>query len=302
MRGRTGPALRLCGRCDTGPPMAIPLRTVALAPWPASRPARSVYREFAPPDALRLAVACTWQGRPGWAPRTLRVLPDGCVDLVWDGERLSVVGASTVAVRQSLDGRGGNVGLRLRPGGAGAILAWPARELPAEGLAVEALWGAAARSVEAELAGAPNGERAVLERLVARRLDAGLRPDPLVVAAARCLRAPDATVAAVAAATGLSARELRRRFGDHVGYGPKALQRILRFHAFVRRVRTRAASGDGLARIAADLGYADQAHLTRECRAISGSTPAALAAAGAPTALGRNLQANRGGPGGSSPA
>ena len=266
--------------------MAIPLRTVAVAAQPGSRPARSVYREFAAPDALRLAVACTWEGRVGWAPRTLRVLPDGCVDLVWDGERLSVAGAATVAVRQALGGRGRNVGLRLRPGAAGAILGWPARELPAEGLALEALWGASARDVEAELAVAANAERAVLERAVARRIDAGSRPDPLVLAAAARLGHPDTNVAAVARATGLSTRELRRRCADHVGYGPKALHRVLRFHAFVRRVRTQAASGDGLARIAAELGYADQAHLTRECRAISGSTPAVLAAAS-----GRNLQA-----------
>ena len=58
-----------------------------------------------------------------------------------------------------------------------------------------------------------------------------------------------------------------------MGYGPKTLDRVLRFQRFLRR----AGEGD-LARTAAELGYADQAHLTRECVRLSGVTPARLAA------------------------
>ncbi len=74
---------------------------------------------------------------------------------------------------------------------------------------------------------------------------------------------------------GLSERQLRRRSHVIVGYGPKTLQRVLRFQRFVRLLDASAALPD-LADAAVRTGYADQPHLTRECRALSGHTPAAL--------------------------
>ena len=51
---------------------------------------------------------------------------------------------------------------------------------------------------------------------------------------------------------------------------------MLRFRGFVSRIDARPEILD-LAAIAAEAGYADQAHLTRECGRLSGLTPAALA-------------------------
>ena len=93
--------------------------------------------------------------------------------------------------------------------------------------------------------------------------------------AARLLRDPQARTEEVAAAVGLSMRQLRRRCHAAVGYGPKTLQRVLRFRRFVSRID--ACQDIDLAAIAAEAGYADQAHLTRECARLSGLTPAALA-------------------------
>jgi AraC-like DNA-binding protein len=94
-------------------------------------------------------------------------------------------------------------------------------------------------------------------------------------------------VAAVGDALGISERQLRRRFADAVGYGPKTLARVLRFQRFLalaagedRAAAARGGSGD-LAGLAFAAGYADQAHLTRECRQLSGRTPAELLATGA---------------------
>jgi AraC-like DNA-binding protein len=91
-------------------------------------------------------------------------------------------------------------------------------------------------------------------------------------------------VAALGDALGISERQLRRRFADAVGYGPKTLARVLRFQRFLALAAgddpAGSARGD-LAGLAYAAGYADQAHLTRECRQLSGRTPAALLAAGA---------------------
>jgi AraC-like DNA-binding protein len=91
---------------------------------------------------------------------------------------------------------------------------------------------------------------------------------------------PGARVDELGAALGVSERQLRRRFADAVGYGPKTLARILRFQRFL----TLAGDGGELARLALQAGYADQAHLTRETRRLAGRTPLDLLVSRAPPA------------------
>jgi transcriptional regulator GlxA family with amidase domain len=76
----------------------------------------------------------------------------------------------------------------------------------------------------------------------------------------------------LAADLGVDERTLHRRCANALGYGPKTLQRILRFRRALRLGR----SGLPLATIAWEAGYADQAHLTRECGRLAGATPANL--------------------------
>ncbi|MDX6415631.1 MAG: hypothetical protein QOG28_251, partial [Trebonia sp.] len=107
-------------------------------------------------------------------------------------------------------------------------------------------------------------------------LIAGSAPDPAISAAASLLRDPAARTEDVAGRVGLSERQFRRRSHAAIGYGPKTLQRILRFQRFVQLLDAAAEPPD-LASLAALTGYADQPHLTRECAALSGRTPTALA-------------------------
>jgi AraC-like DNA-binding protein len=110
--------------------------------------------------------------------------------------------------------------------------------------------------------------------------------DPLVTEAARLLGRPQAQAGDVAAQLGVGERQLLRRCRAAVGYGPATLRRVLRFRRFVARVD----AGEGLpgrpdlARLAADTGYADQAHLTHECVRLAGLPPAALTAERRPAA------------------
>jgi len=91
-----------------------------------------------------------------------------------------------------------------------------------------------------------------------------------VEAAVARLRDPGARVDALAAEIGLSERQLRRRFHAAVGYGPKTLQRVLRFRRFLAGPR------EDLARAALEAGYADQPHLAREVARLAGTTPSRL--------------------------
>lgn len=211
-------------------------------------------------------VSCTWEQ---WteAPHEQRVVPDACVDLVWSGEQLTIAGPDTRARLVALTPGTRTVGVRLRPGVAGAVLGLPATELRDESPdASEVLGRAAAEALLAELesGGDPH---AILRRAIEPR--AARPPDPLVRAAITALDRPDARVAEVADRVGLSARQLQRRVADAVGYGPKTLARVLRF----RRLQTLAGSEPALVDLALDAGYADQAHMTAEVTRLAGLSP-----------------------------
>jgi transcriptional regulator GlxA family with amidase domain len=80
-----------------------------------------------------------------------------------------------------------------------------------------------------------------------------------------------------AASTGFSSRQLQRRFTAAVGYGPKRLHRVLRLQ---RLLVAAAPGGRSLAALAADAGYLDQAHMTREVTDLAGTGPRRVLAPG----------------------
>jgi AraC-like DNA-binding protein len=240
------------------------------------------YAEFRPPESLRAIVARTWERTVprDEAPPSARVLPDGCVDLVWRGDRLIVAGPDRGPFMSPLEPGETVVGLRLRPGLAGPVLGLPASELRNLRVPVADVWGRRGMELTERVgeAATPADRRRALEAAVEARLAEIDSPDPIVSGALGYLGRPGIRVGQLPAALGIGERQLLRRFDAAVGYGPKALDRVLRFQRFVRRTAAVADDLDQLARVAADLGYADQAHLTRECRRLSGLTPAQLVA------------------------
>jgi AraC-like DNA-binding protein len=242
----------------------------------------STYREDRPSESLRPFVVCTWSrtATDGSSPSGADViLPDGCVDLVWDGESLAVAGPDTgPVVLDPVAARRAHAGVRFRPGVAPTFLGAPATELCDRRVPLEDLWGGASmRALADRLAAASNGSViAVLERAV---IDHAAEPvDALAGAAVRAIaRVPSTRVDALADRLGVSERTLNRRMGAAVGYGPKVLARIVRFRRFLALLPRRDALS--LADLAHAVGYADQAHLARECRALAGQTPAQLVAA-----------------------
>lgn len=223
-----------------------------------------VYREFAPPPDLAAHVACVWTS----VSRGGTILPDGCVDLVWRGDRLIVAGPATGPVPSDVPPGTPVFGVRFRLGVAGVALGLPAGELIDDDVPLADVWG---ESIDDRVA---LGGVAALVAIVRERLR-GVPIDPLSRAAAVRMASPGTRVASLGAELGVSERQLRRRFDDAVGYGPKTLARILRFQRFLALAR----GGEDLARLALSAGYADQAHLTRETRRLSGRTPVELLAA-----------------------
>jgi AraC-like DNA-binding protein len=233
------------------------------------------YTEWLAPAALRDAVACLWaQVTDSSAERAGLVLPDGCTDLVWEqGRGAYVAGPDTGPVATTMAAGAIVLGVRFRPSAGGPALGIPLSELRDQRVGLADVRPGGARRLSAAL----NPEVSASRLLdVTAALVADGTPDPAVTWAARLLRDPAARAEDVAAEVGLSLRQLRRRCQAAIGYGPKTLQRVLRFRRFVSRVGARPDVFD-LAAIAAEAGYADQAHLTRECGKLAGLTPAALA-------------------------
>lgn len=116
-------------------------------------------------------------------------------------------------------------------------------------------------------------EEWLLER--AARID--LEPTPAVLAATRLIETRGlGTVADLAERVGLSVRQLERQFRAQVGMSPKSLSRLARFEAAQRRIYE--ARELSFTRLAHELGYADQAHFTREFRAFAAESPGSVLA------------------------
>ncbi len=204
---------------------------------------------------------------------TVLVLPDGCVDIVWQpGRGAFVAGPDTGPVPTPAAPGGVSIGVRFRPGAGGAALGVPLAELRDLRVDFADLHPDLARKLPPGLEPAlvPSRMLALTEELVAKG-----PPDPLVAEAARLLADPRTRTAGLVRTLKVSERQLRRRFDAGVGYGPKTLQRVLRLQRFLAHI-----GGGPLAASLADLavrsGYADQAHLTRESGRLAGLTPASL--------------------------
>lgn len=125
----------------------------------------------------------------------------------------------------------------------------------------------------AERGGAGSKLAALEDALLARwaRLDPR---DPRVVFAVRWLLShPGGRVSDLASELGVSGRHLHRRFAPAVGYGPKTFQRIVRFQRLLDVARRRETGRPELGSLALALGYADQAHMTREVAELAERTP-----------------------------
>jgi AraC-like DNA-binding protein len=205
-----------------------------------------------------------------------RSAPNGSVELVCEvGGQPLLVGPQTGPLVRTLSPGATIVSLRLRPESAAAVLGVPAHELADQIVSLEDVLPAT-RFLYEQIATEPKRAVAVLEGAVNAQLAGGATTDRMVAFGVERLAARATRVSSVASSMFVSERQLRRRFKAAVGLSPKKLERVLRFQRFLALVHTGGWSRLGLARTAVALGYADQAHLTRECVYLSGLPPAEL--------------------------
>jgi len=225
------------------------------------------YREWAPPAAWRHAVACLWE-QSAVADHEQRVLPDGCADIIIDnGGSAIVVGVHDAVARPRLAPGTILRAVRFRPEIVGRAFDADGAALLNQTLDLDTVVPPAL--VRASTNALVDGDLADLDQWLR-----DLRPDRRAAAAVEALAATG-DVTTVADEVGLSGRQLRRLLLTEVGVGPKTLQRVARLQRFLALAE---GEGGGLALVASLAGYADQSHLTREVRDLTGLPPAALLA------------------------
>jgi AraC-like DNA-binding protein len=172
------------------------------------------------------------------------------------------------------------VGAYLEPGTTSALLQVSAVELTDRIVGLELLWRAASVRLAEDLVEQVEETRVdLLEAALVARLRRARDPDRRidVTGLARWARDEPArmTVRRLAAAAGVSRQHLARVFRESVGVSPKRYCRLVRFQAGLAH----AGRGAGVpwARVAAELGYADQSHMIAEFRELSSLTPEKLA-------------------------
>ncbi|RZQ62553.1 AraC family transcriptional regulator [Amycolatopsis suaedae] len=165
---------------------------------------------------------------------------------------------------QVLSGRSGVFGVAFRPGCFRPFLGGPVSSITDRVIDATEVFGQ-------DLPGEVNVE--TVEAFLRSRLP---EPDPKAGEAAsvveRIASEPELTrVDAVARELGTGVRQLQRLFAEYVGVGPKWVIRRYR----LREVTDRLAAGVTIewAALAAELGYADQAHFTRDFTAMFGESP-----------------------------
>ena len=169
----------------------------------------------------------------------------------------------------------------LTPLGARRLIGFPLEEVGDRLIDPVDLFGSTARETIERLQETKShaGRLAILEQLMMRRLTISrnqIIPRDLIWALSR-LRETFGCVGVNTLATelGCSRKHLTVRFGREFGMPPKLFARVVRFDRAVRVLRR--GHVVSWAELASACGYADQAHLTRDFREFSGSSPAAFA-------------------------
>lgn len=246
------------------------------------------FRRRLPAPALRPYVEHYWL--IDWAldePFDQRVVPHPAVNLVFqaqDGgpETAEIAGVDLALFTVTLHGVGRVTGVQFRPGGFHPFWRRSVAELTGRRRPLPAGPSPADPAPAGPFAAGPICPGTDDERC--RRVDDllvawGPEPDPLAAEATALVEEirADRSILRVdgfARRHGVSTRRLQRLFLDHVGVGPKW---VIRRYRLQEAIEQAAAGPLDWSRVAADLGYADQAHLVREFTAVAGVSPAAYA-------------------------
>ncbi|HEX8509012.1 MAG TPA: helix-turn-helix domain-containing protein [Propionibacteriaceae bacterium] len=250
---------------------------------PAVAQRRFDYQRHQPSEQLAPFVENIWTvtwDLAGTDPYTAQVLPYPSVNLSVTNEGADVTGVTSCRYDRQLVGRGYVVGARFRPGCFHPFLGSSVSRLTDSARPISEVLGRGTRPLQRSVATAATvGDRAQL--LTRFLLDDLPARDPIAEMVAElvehvAVHAEIRRVSQLAGVACMSDRRLHRLFVEYVGAGPKWV--IARCRLQDAAARAAADPGANWGALAAELGFADQAHLTRAFTKTIGLPPATYAA------------------------
>jgi len=252
---------------------------------------------YQPSDPLAPFVEYYWIPRwdlRGEPPHAQTILPHPNVHLVFEASGAGIFGVDRRLFTRSLSGLGLAFGVRFLAGCFRPFWQAPISQLTDRVVPAARLFGPQAEKTRQAIMRVSAGSADSADSADSAEADAwmigyaetllcSVQPerDPVAEQVAALVSRITADpglrrVDQLAAASGMTARSLQRLFADYVGVSPKWVMRRARLHEAAER----ADSGEPVdwASLAADLGYADQAHLTRDFTATIGISPTRYAA------------------------
>ncbi len=257
----------------TKPPVGHPEAIVR----PNMTEQRFTVERLAPREFLAEFVDYYWLVR--WnlpEPHRQQVVPQPRVHVAAEGGRLLVHGVTQKPFFRTLDGSGHVLGAAFHPGGFRPLLRTSVGSISGSVQPAAGLLGVDDPPVAARILGGHDSAEMV-EALEEYLVGIGPKPDPtgrrvteLVAEAERRTEITRAEVLAVEA--GMSLRSLQRLFAEYVGVGPKWV--IQRFRILDAIAAAHSGEVTDWAELARELGFSDQAHLTRVFTQVVGTPPA----------------------------
>ena len=248
-----------------------------------------IYRP-SPPLADYVEFIGAWRSRDVdyWS----RALPRGAVTVIFDvGQRQQldfyaadgkttlrvppafVTGSHTASYVSKIPADEPVMAIHFQPGGAFPFLGIPLGDIENAYVGVDEVWGAAGRQLHERLVETPAvaARFGIVEQFLLSRSSLTVDRNLGVAAAIAAIENdPSIRMADLRREVGLATKRLIASFRAEVGLSPKAYARVRRLQAALRLL---AASPVGGARVAAEVGYFDQAHFVRDFESFAGMTP-----------------------------
>lgn len=251
-----------------------------------------VFKEILPDERLRKEVNCFWYYKNETLHTVERVIPDGCIEVVFHlgnlveratekqsqiNPRCNIIGQLTQPYQIKTMGKVDMVGIRFYPYGAARFFDFPLRDIKNRVLSTEIVWKQEAVYLEERIMESGTYQQAIvlIEQFLLDRRKSALPSKKIVfieMALKKILQTRGVLrVEQVAKNMGISRRYLEMLFRDYVGISPKNFSSIVQFQQIFSALKQ--PDIQSLTQLAYQCDYADQAHFTRTCKKMTGATP-----------------------------
>jgi AraC-like DNA-binding protein len=251
-----------------------------------------VYQEYPIAEPLKPYVKVIWsmESDESWAP-PMRILPDSCVELVIHFNKpyrttfsngKSEIQPQSFVVAQMKNfieiephGKIGMISVRFSAQGAYHFFAMPMKEIANGIVDLKLVWNNLAKEIEDRIVTCSNTNQRnqIIQHYLIIQLSKNGKADTtldhslsLIYSSRGQIRADE-----IAAKTGMSNRQLVRKFSNSIGLSPKEFSRIIKFIGSLNYLKSK--RENNLAEAAYSCGYYDQAHFIHDFKEYSGLTP-----------------------------